>query len=43
LKNHPDTRIVEMDTVLGCEGSHKVLLTLHFDNCSFMAGFPSRK
>ena len=39
LKKHPDTRVVEMDTVLGCEGSHKVLLTLHFDNCSFMAAF----
>ena len=39
LKHHPDTRIVEMDTVIGCEGSHKVLLTLHFDNCSFMAAF----
>ena len=39
MKNHPDTRVVEMDTVVGCEGSHKVLLTLHFDNCSFMAAF----
>lgn len=25
-----------MDTVIGCEGSHKVLLTLHFDNCNLM-------
>lgn len=39
MKQHPDTRVVEMDTVVGCEGSHKVLLTLHFDNCSFMAAF----
>lgn len=39
IKQHPDTRVVEMDTVVGCEGSHKVLLTLHFDNCSFMAAF----
>ena len=39
MKHHPDTRVVEMDTVVGCEGSHKVLLTLHFDNCSFMAAF----
>ena len=35
----PDTPVVEMDTVLGCEGSKKVLLTLHFDCCSLMAAF----
>lgn len=28
-----------MDTVLGCEGSHKVLLTFHFDSCSFMMAY----
>lgn len=39
IKEHPDTSIVEMDTVVGCEGSHKVLLTLHFVNCSLMAAF----
>lgn len=39
LKEFPDTRIVEMDTVLGCEGSHKVLLTFHFDCCSFMMAY----
>ena len=39
MKEYPDTNVVEMDTVLGCEGSHKVLLTLHFDNCTFMAAF----
>lgn len=39
LREHPDTPVVEMDTVVGCEGSHKVLLTLHFDCCSFMAAF----
>ena len=39
MKEHPDTPVVEMDTVVGCEGSHKVLLTLHFDCCSFMAAF----
>lgn len=39
MKHHPDTHVVEMDTVVGCEGSRKVLLTLHFDNCSFMAAF----
>ena len=37
ITTHPDTAIVEMDTVVGCEGSHKVLLTLHFVNCGFMA------
>ena len=39
MKAHPDTPVVEMDTVVGCEGSHKVLLTLHFACCSFMAAF----
>ena len=39
MQCHPDTRVVEMDTVVDCEGSHKVLLTLHFDNCTFMAAF----
>ena len=39
IKAHPDTPVVEMDTVAGCEGSHKVLLTLHFASCSFMAAF----
>ncbi|MCB6427307.1 IS30 family transposase, partial [Mediterraneibacter glycyrrhizinilyticus] len=39
LKEFPDTRITEMDTVLGCEGSHKALLTLHFSGCSFMMAY----
>lgn len=39
LRESPDTRLTEMDTVLGCEGSHKVLLTLHFDGCSFMMAY----
>ena len=39
LSMFPDTPVVEMDTVLGCEGSKKVLLTLHFDCCSLMAAF----
>lgn len=30
LAEHPDTNVVEMDTVVGCEGSHKVFLTLYF-------------
>lgn len=39
LKEFPDTSITEMDTVLGCEGSRKVLLTFHFDCCSFMMAY----
>ena len=39
LKEHPDTRVTEMDTVIGCDGSKKVLLTLHFDCCSFMMAY----
>lgn len=39
LKEFPDTRITEMDTVLGCEGSRKVLLTLHLGGCSFMMAY----
>jgi len=39
MKEHPDTSVTEMDTVIGCEGSHKVLLTLHFDNCHLMVAF----
>lgn len=35
----PDTRVIEMDTVLGCEGSQKVLLTLHFDHCALMMAY----
>jgi len=36
LKAHPDTNVVEMDTVVGCEGSHKVFLTLYFRICKCM-------
>lgn len=39
LNEFPDTRITEMDTVLGCEGSRKVLLTFHFSGCSFMMAY----
>ena len=39
LKEFPDTRVTEMDTVLGCEGSRKVLLTFHFDCCSLMMAY----
>lgn len=36
LETHPDTNVVEMDTVVGCEGSRKVLLTLYFRNTKCM-------
>lgn len=39
LKDYPDIRVVEMDTVLGCDGSHKVLLTLHFNPGEFMMAY----
>lgn len=39
LKEFPDTRVTEMDTVVGCEGSRKVLLTLHFECCAFMMAY----
>ena len=39
LKEFPDTRVTEMDTVFGCEGSQKVLLTFHFECCSFMMAY----
>ena len=36
LKIHPDTDVVEMDTVKGIRNSGKCLLTLLFRSCSFM-------
>ncbi len=33
---NPDSNVVEMDTVVGCEGSHKVFLTLFFRSCKLM-------
>ena len=39
MQEYPDTNVVEMDTVIGCAGSRKVLLTLHFTNCHFMMAF----
>lgn len=36
ILENPDTRVTEMDTVVGCEGSRKVLLTLHFCTSGFM-------
>lgn len=38
MEEHPDTPIVEMDSVEGNKGG-KVLLTIHFVNCSFMIAF----
>ncbi len=39
IKEHPDTKITEMDTVVGCEGSHKILLTMHYCAPDFMMAF----
>lgn len=39
LKDNPDMRVTEMDTVLGCEGSKKVLLTLHYGETNFMMAY----
>ena len=38
LEIHPDTNVVEMDTVVGPEPG-KVILTMLFRNCSFMLAF----
>lgn len=38
MGNHPDTPVVEIDSVEGIKGG-KVLLTIHFVNCSFMLAF----
>lgn len=38
MEEHTDTPIVEMDSVEGVKGG-KVLLTIHFVNCSFMLAF----
>ena len=39
MKKNPDTRVVEMDTVIGCEGSRKVLLTFHFNPFELMMAY----
>lgn len=36
IESNPETNVVEMDTVVGCEGSRKVLLTMFFRNCKLM-------
>ena len=38
MNENPDTNIVEIDSVEGIKGG-KVLLTIHFVNCSFMLAF----
>lgn len=38
IEDNPDTNIVQMDSVEGKKGG-KVLLTIHFVNCSFMLAF----
>ncbi len=39
LEQHPDIDVVEMDTVVGPVGSHKVILTLMFRSCNLMLMF----
>ncbi len=39
LEQHPDTDVVEMDTVVGVTKSHKVILTLLFRSCNLMLMF----
>lgn len=39
MSSSPDTNVIEMDTVLGCEGSHKVLLTFYFRSCKCMLAY----
>jgi len=38
MKEHHDTPIIEMDSVIGKQGG-KTLLTIHFVNCSFMLAY----
>ncbi|WP_363319125.1 hypothetical protein [Desulfosporosinus sp.] len=38
MKEHPDTPIVEMDSVEGVKGG-KILLTIHFTDSQFMLAF----
>ena len=38
MEEHPDTPVVQMDSVEGIKGG-KVLLTIHFVNCEFMLAF----
>lgn len=39
MKEFPDTKVIEMDTVIGPAGSKKVLLTLHFCASDFMMAY----
>ena len=38
MEQHPDTAVVQMDSVIGSKGG-KVLLTIYFVNVSLMLGF----
>ena len=44
VARHPGTEVVEMDTVVGCAGSRKVLLTMYFRNskCLLIRTLPDR-
>ena len=39
IQAHTDVPVVEMDTVVGCRGSHKVLLTFFFRSCGIMLAY----
>lgn len=39
LQTFPDSNVVEMDTVVACEGSKKVFLTLYLRNCKCLLIF----
>ena len=42
MEKHPDTPIIQMDTVKGCREQGKRLLTLHFCNTNMMLMFLMR-
>ena len=43
MEKHPDVCVCEMDSVVGCGDSHKVLLTLFFKNCDLQLAFLRRR
>ena len=36
MEKHPESNVVELDTVHGCNKTGNVMLTLLFRNCNFM-------
>ena len=38
-QQNPDLPVVEIDSVEGCRGSSKVLMTMHFNNCGLLLAF----